>query len=167
MRITVLLFITQIAWIFHAQTTVALDTSIQRIILQQHNAERALLNIPGLSWNKKIAAYAEEWALKLATDDAGIVHRKSHLYGENISWIGGLDDLQVDVRDGVSLWTDEKQYFKYKPIGDGWAKSGHYTQVIWKKTTEVGCGCAISESGNFFIVCNYNPHGNTVGEKPY
>ena len=167
MRILVFVFVAQVTLMFQAQTTIALDTSLQRIILQQHNIERALLKIPALSWNNEIAAYAEEWALKLATDDAGIVHRDTHLYGENISWIGGLDDLKVDVLDGVSLWNEEKQYFKYKPIGDGWAKSGHYTQVIWKKTTEVGCGCALSESGNFFLVCNYNPHGNIVGEKPY
>lgn len=167
MKIKVSICIMLITNLFQAQEVIPLEVNIQNIILKKHNDERKLLNIPALSWNDKIAQYAQEWALKLAKDDKGIVHRTTHLYGENISWISGLDDLKVDVVDGVSLWTEEKEYFKYKPIGDDWAKSGHYTQVIWKKTTEVGCGCAVSASGTFFLVCNYNPHGNVHGEKPY
>jgi pathogenesis-related protein 1 len=39
--------------------------------------------------------------------------------------------------------------------------------VIWKNTTQVGCGCAVSQSGAFFFVCNYDPPGNYIGQKPY
>ena len=43
---------------------------------------------------------------------------------------------------------------------------GHYTQLVWKNTTEVGC--AKVTCGNQTIwVCNYNPPGNYVGQKPY
>jgi len=147
-----------------AQSSITLDTAIQRSILIEHNKERKLLNIPNLTWNEEIASYAEEWALQLAEEDNSIHHRSGDNYGENISWISSMPD---DISEGVAMWNEEKVYFKYKPIGNDWAKSGHYTQVIWKNTTQVGCGCAVSQSGAFFFVCNYDPPGNYIGQKPY
>ena len=146
-----LLFLTVIALAtrISAQSSITLDTAIQRSILIEHNKERKLLNIPNLTWNEEIASYAEEWALQLAEEDNSIHHRSGDNYGENISWISSMPD---DISEGVAMWNEEKVYFKYKPIGNDWAKSGHYTQVIWKNTTQVGCGCAVSQSGAFFFV---------------
>jgi len=50
---------------------------------------------------------------------------------------------------------------------------GHYTQVVWAKTRHVGC--AIQDcsplTGAFsqgtYLVCNYGPAGNYVGQKPF
>lgn len=149
---------------FSAQYTVNLDSAIQRSILIEHNKERKLLNIPNLTWNEEIASYAEEWALQLAEEDNSIHHRSGDNYGENISWIS---EMPEDISEGVAMWNEEKVYFKYKPLGNDWAKAGHYTQVIWKNSTQVGCGCAVSKSGAFFFVCNYDPPGNYMGQKPY
>ncbi|MDH3976346.1 MAG: hypothetical protein OEV42_18935 [Deltaproteobacteria bacterium] len=44
--------------------------------------------------------------------------------------------------------------------------TGNYTQVIWKKTRPAGCAKALC-SGSALVVCNYDPPGNVVGEKPY
>ncbi len=149
---------------FFAQEIIEIDEVNQSAILNEHNKERALLNISNLTWNEDLAAYAQEWALQLAEEDESIHHRPADSYGENISWISNMPD---ELSEGVSMWNEEKVYFKYKPIGNDWAKSGHYTQVIWKNTTQVGCGCAVSKSGAFFFVCNYDPAGNYMGQKPY
>lgn len=42
--------------------------------------------------------------------------------------------------------------------------SGHFTQVVWKGTKEVGFGHAKSNSGSVFVVANYFPAGNMQGE---
>ncbi|MFM7596611.1 MAG: CAP domain-containing protein [Flavobacteriales bacterium] len=168
MKFPVLFSVLFFGWtLTQGQKLIEIDTSNQRIILIEHNKERKALNIPNLSWNVEIASYAQEWAMRLAAEDDDIYHRDSPLYGENISWIGWISNENEALKEGVAMWNEEKVYFKYKPIGNDWAKSGHYTQVIWKKTTEVGCGAAVSASGAFYFVCNYNPHGNIVGEKPY
>ena len=146
------------------QELLVIDTSARASILREHNKERQLLNIPDLVWSSELAEYASDWALQLAEADAGIHHRDANQYGENISWFSSAPDTYSE---GVTLWNDEKKYFKYKAIGNDWAKTGHYTQVIWKNTQRVGCGCALGASGTFFFVCNYDPPGNYVGQKPY
>jgi uncharacterized protein YkwD len=148
----------------NGQKLLEIDTDLRSSILKEHNKERQLLNISDLIWSDELAEYAAEWALQLAEANAGIHHRDSDDFGENISWFSAAPD---DFSEGVSLWNEEKKYFKYKAIGNDWAKSGHYTQVIWKNTDRVGCGCALGASGTFFFVCNYDPPGNYMGQKPY
>ena len=41
---------------------------------------------------------------------------------------------------------------------------GHFTQVIWASTTELGCGIARC-GGQDIFVCNYSPPGNYVGDE--
>jgi hypothetical protein len=43
---------------------------------------------------------------------------------------------------------------------------GHYTQVVWSGTRELGCGVARSPSREIWV-CNYNPPGNYIGQRPY
>ncbi len=43
---------------------------------------------------------------------------------------------------------------------------GHYTQIVWRTTTQVGCA-AFKCGSTLLVVCNYNPAGNWVGRHPY
>ncbi len=38
--------------------------------------------------------------------------------------------------------------------------------MVWDKTTKIGCGMARSSSGKIYVVCNYSPAGNRIGQKP-
>ncbi len=108
--------------------------------------------------------------------------------GENIAWTsnnqGYILDEPVDitiadlVRDNflatgksgaVDIWANEKAYYDYDTnSGDGHVV-GHYTQIVWKNTTHVGCGKAVSmtNNGGTHVVCRYSPAGNYIGQKPY
>ena len=43
--------------------------------------------------------------------------------------------------------------------------TGHFTQLVWKSTTKLGCASSqASESGNWYVVCNYEKPGNMLGD---
>lgn len=42
-------------------------------------------------------------------------------------------------------------------------QTGHFTQVVWKGSKELGIAKANSASGKCYIVANYNPAGNMLG----
>ena len=92
-------------------------------------------------------------------------------YGENIAWGTGGG---YDVLTAARFWYEEKKsYTPGTPIPRDFRdfKAGHYTQMVWKDTTEIGAGKAVIQAGDrkgsLFVVCNYNPRGNIVGEKPF
>ena len=43
---------------------------------------------------------------------------------------------------------------------------GHYTQIVWSNSTEVGCGMVTCDGFDIWV-CQYNPAGNVVGQRPY
>jgi len=66
----------------------------------------------------------------------------------------------------LDIWAGEAKDYDYAS-GRCSGVCGHYTQVVWRDSTELGCGAATCENGMELWVCNYNPPGNYRGEKPY
>ena len=152
------------------------DTSAVTVqqILDAHNAYRNEVGIPPLAWSDDLAKYAQNWANELVKRDCKMQHRPyddsdpwKQLYGENIYWGGGTN-WSPTVLDAVADWGTERKNFNFNSKAcKGGATCGHYTQIVWKNTTQVGCGVATCEDGYVIVVCNYNPPGNYTGEKPY
>ena len=140
--------------------------------LDHHNQARSELNLAPLKWNEHIAAYAQEWADYLATKkNCKLIHRyqlkkNEPGYGENIYW--GSSAKYFTPLDASVAWYGEKDFFKNEPVTiRGLSKTGHYTQMIWSSTREIGAGKAICPSGGIIIVANYNPAGNIIGGRAY
>jgi hypothetical protein len=60
------------------------------------------------------------------------------------------------------MWYDEVNKYNFNNPGFS-ASTGHFTQLVWKATTDLGCGIAISAKNRIYGVCNYTPPGNVVG----
>lgn len=138
-------------------------------ILDAHNKYRLELNIPPLKWSDKLAVNAKLWSDRLAREGGKkIYHSSGTGEGENIWWGTSGRFTYTQMVDG---WGGEKKYYKHGNFPNvsksgNWADVGHYTQLIWKNTTEVGCGK--STAGGFDIfVCRYSPPGNYMGQKAY
>lgn len=42
--------------------------------------------------------------------------------------------------------------------------TGHFTQLIWKETEYLGVGISFHPSRRVYVVCDYYPPGNKMGE---
>ena len=152
------------AWAFAGGQALASDMSDQ--ILAVHNQERAEVGVAPLTWNDQLAADAAIWAEHLA--ELNVLQHSTTDDGENL-WAGTRDAYSY--ADMAQTFADEKAYYSYGTFpnvstnGD-WKSVGHYTQMIWGNTTEVGCAKA-SNAEMDFLVCRYSPPGNYVNEKPY
>jgi Cysteine-rich secretory protein family len=144
------------------------DSPFVAALLHEQNTFRAGLQLPELLWSENLAKDALVWARHLATIDQGQhdpdVRGKE---GENIFWgtTGAFSYTQM-----VDFWGSEKKAFRYGVFPDcrtnRSAVVGHYTQMVWKNTTAVGCALA-SNGKTDYLVCRYSPPGNVEGEKPY
>lgn len=135
-------------------------------LLAAHNRERERLGIPRLKWSQHLAAQAAQWAASLARRNTmeHAAYEVRQGAGENL-WMGAAGYYSAE--DMVGGFVSERQYFRpgsfpnNSTTGD-WKDVGHYTQLIWPGTQEVGCAVTKGEA-NDFLVCRYWPAGNTVG----
>ena len=96
--------------------------------------------------------------------DCELVHSHSG-HGENLFWGSGK---QWEIADAVGRWVAENSAYDYEKNACLHNKAcGHYTQMVWKETKRVGCAKTACDSGDMFIVCQYDPPGNYIGERPY
>jgi pathogenesis-related protein 1 len=130
-------------------------------MLAAHNAIRAQVDVPLLRWSDRLAAHAQEWADQLLREQQ-FHHRPKPIYGENLFAINGPRALASEV---VSTWAAEARDYNYRS-NTCHGMCGHYTQLIWSDTREVGCAVARDAITEVWV-CNYDPPGNWVGERPY
>lgn len=139
-------------------------------LLEAHNLEREAMGVPALRWDPALARSAKDWAQYLA--ETGKFEHSPNApglprQGENI-W-GGTRGVYAP-EDMVDLWIQEKSHFVMGVFPNN-SRTGrvqdvsHYTQLIWRDTTEVGCG--ISEGAvEEIVVCRYRGPGNVIGNRP-
>ncbi|KAG0148313.1 hypothetical protein CROQUDRAFT_60699 [Cronartium quercuum f. sp. fusiforme G11] len=127
--------------------------------LTMHNTYRYEYGSPSLVWNSTLADQARKVASTCHWQ-----HTANNPSGENLA--AG----QETAEDCTQAWMegpDERD--GYDPSNPTYS---HFTQVVWKETTQVGCwtitcknieGTALPQSPVKFFVCEYFPKGNIVG----
>lgn len=152
-----------------------LDSTAQAEMVAAHNKYRAEVGIPDIQWSDSLAQTAQAYAEKQKTKGCKMVHSGAEGLGENIYWAspimysdGRKIPQNITSTNVTDSWGSEKANYNYNTNSCKRGKvCGHYTQIVWKDTTEVGCGMVICSDSSQFWVCNYTPPGNYVGEKPY
>ena len=127
--------------------------------------------LTSLAWNDRVAQTAREWAA--GCNFSHNAHRGA--LGENL-FATSVADPREAAEQAVASWVAERKNYDYAKNRCAEGKAcGHYTQVVWHATRQLGCAVAACTSGSPFkadgawtlVVCNYDPPGNVVGEKPY
>lgn len=144
----------------------ARDAELASQLLEAHNAERARLGIAPLRWSPALAQQASTWADNLAQRGRLEHARDRSGAGENL-WMGSAS--YYGPNDMIGRFIDERRAFRpgvFPHISrtGNWADVGHYTQLIWPGTQEVGCALSTG-AGNDVLVCRYWPAGNVIGQK--
>jgi len=132
--------------------------------LQAHNNVRAKDKQQPLQWSPDLEHISQQWANQLA-QNCKIYHRKGNIpFGENIF----ISTAPTTVGQAINLWKNEKSFYNYQQNKCQAGKQcGHYTQIVWRGTTEVGCAMKSCSNGSQIYVCSYFPGGNIVGARPY
>ncbi len=140
-----------------ASASTAGTSDAQRLIAA-HNAARARHCAGPLTWSPKLAAVAQQWANALRDQGCKFGHSGGQ-YGENLAagTTGAMSPEAV-----VAMWYDEVKGYSFRQPGFS-MQTGHFTQVVWRGTTQVGCGLAQCK-GNDIWVCEYDPPGNWEGQ---
>lgn len=142
----------------------------QAQMLKDHNDARRAVGQSPLRWNAQLAADAARYARTLARTRI-FQHSKGQRgatpQGENL-WMGSIG--RFSYREMVGSWVDERRWFRRAAMPrvsttGRWADVGHYTQIVWHSTTDVGC--AMADNGrDEYLVCRYSPPGNVYGRDP-
>jgi len=139
------------------------EAKFQEEALKAHNEFRANHGVTPLKLDKKLCSYAKEWASKLAKEDS-FEHRSNQELGENLfcSWSSNAKAKCPGSKPVESWYSEMKNYtFGSEPTS---LSSGHFTQVVWKKTQKLGIAKAKTKAGKTIVVANYEPAGNWIGQ---
>lgn len=93
------------------------------------------------------------------------------MYGENLYASAGSTPTGAGVSQD---WVSEASSYDYATNSCS-GVCGHYTQVVWRATSMLGCAVKTCSQNSPFgghpdwtiVVCEYDPPGNYVGQKPY
>ena len=149
-----------------------LTSNLDARLLAAHNRERQQAGVASLGWTSDLAASAQAWAEHLAAT-GGFEHapadaRADGREGENL-WAGTRGYYSAEAM--VGLWISEKTIYRpglfpHNSRSGDVADVGHYTQLMWRRTSEVGCGLARGREEDV-LVCRYSRAGNVHGERPF
>ena len=135
--------------------------------LDVHNQARAEVGVAPLKWSQKLAN-ATSLLVRYQRDkqNCSFANLTSGKYGGNQLWASGM---AVPPRTAVEAWVAEKKFYNYANNScETDHQCGVYTQVVWRKSLELGCAQATcAKDVASLTICFYNPPGNVVGEKPY
>ncbi|VUZ43879.1 unnamed protein product, partial [Hymenolepis diminuta] len=137
------------------------DIAFNQEGIKAHNYLRKLHGCPPLKFNIDLASSAQAYAEVLASKNV-FQHSGSYNVGENLARQSGLP-ANFSAAQVAILWYNEIKNYKFD--GQDSLKCGHFSQVIWKDTNEMGMGKALSYDGRTTIVVgHYQPPGNFMGE---
>ncbi len=131
-------------------------------IVSKHNYYRQMYSVPEIIFDPILSDYSEQRANSIINVES-FEHVSNCPYGENLYCSYDLDN----VSNCVDKWMSESA--NWNEMENNWMEDGlgHFSQVVWRGSTNLGIGKSYMSNGLLVIVCNYYPSGNLVGEMPY
>lgn len=131
--------------------------------LRIHNDLRSKHSSPPLKINKELNQIAQKYSETIAR--SGNFEHSDNDYkgdplGENLYMCGGY---KITGKEMSQEWYNEIKDYDFRKTKPS-SGTGHFTQVVWANSQEVGFGFAKAKDGSYYGVANYYPAGNYQGE---
>uniref|UniRef100_A0ACD6A7C6 Uncharacterized protein n=1 Tax=Avena sativa TaxID=4498 RepID=A0ACD6A7C6_AVESA len=133
--------------------------------LAPHNKARAAVRVAPLRWSADLAAAAASTTSQQQLNKScGFADMSASPYGANQGWAS----YPARPAEVVASWVEQGKYYTHANNSCVAGKQcGTYTQVVWRRTAQLGCAQASCASGATLTLCLYDPHGNVQGQSPY
>ncbi|KAL7074931.1 hypothetical protein ACQ4LE_006082 [Meloidogyne hapla] len=123
-------------------------------------------NMFTMFYDQTVETDAQNWA-----NNCTFSHSAWHGNGENICTLSYIETYVAKAFDICcdAWWNEAATYGVPSDLvltETNWYPTGHFSQMAWWNTNKLGCGLAYC-SGRTYIVCQYNPPGNYMGQKIY
>ena len=140
----------------------------QRDALKRHNYYRKYHQSGPMVLTEELNDYAQKYAETLAAKNK-MQHspdeEREEIYGD---WTGenlyyywtSASDLTINGAAAVDDWYDEIKDYDFEEGKSKGGVVGHFTQLVWKGSTQLGVGVARSSENRVFVVANYHFGGN-------
>jgi len=136
---------------------------IKKDILNKHNYYRSRHQVDDLKWNKEIQVIAQAYSEKIAPGHS-LVHSSNTYKGESLGENLYMSYGGMSGEAASNSWYNEVDNYDFSSHSSKDGKvTGHFTQLVWKGSTEIGCGAACDDT-YCVCCCNYYPAGNFLGK---
>ena len=136
--------------------------TVRKNILENHNYHRKRHQVGSLVRSSDLESIAQSYSQTLASTGkfahSGNKYNGDYM-GENLYMSYGSI---ITGTDASQMWYDEKELYDFNNQGFS-MDTGHFTQLVWKGSKQLGCGASCSNYG-CYITCNYYPAGNYQGQ---
>lgn len=134
-------------------------------ILTRHNYYRAqhqvgdLVRLPAI---EKIAQNYSEYLASIGKMEHSKNKYNGKSLGENLYY--GYLSSNIGINT-VEKWYSEESAYDYN--NPGYKKGiGHFTQLVWKNSENLGCNVGCKSNNYCYVTCNYYPAGNNINSFP-
>jgi len=149
-------------------------TAINQAALDRHNERRARHGADPLVWDTELESFAVNYAA--ACNFRHEPNLRQFQQGENLAVTTKAENETAIMLEMIESWYDEVSLYDFNNPANGppnYMRHGHFTQMVWKETTALGCGLRSCPGGitgfraGSLVVCRYAPPGNVNTENAY
>ena len=137
-------------------------------LVARHNELRKKHAASSLTVLKELTTLCQK-AVDNCKKIGGLQH--GYLAMDDGTWVGQNLFLSSWAPSGTEVtdnWYSEIEYYDFDNVDKGTIMAGHFTQVVWKSSKQIGCAVAVGPwktySDSYYVGCNYLPEGNVLGQ---